>query len=168
MRAHVESVMEWLLATPVSRLMLDNGWAWPIAETIHFIGLLLMAGTVAAFDLRLLGLARGIAPAALHRLLRWGIAGFALSVVTGLMFISGAPDQYFFNRAFYFKSVCLLAMGINALVFYLTAFSRVQAMGPDDEADAKLKLIAALSLLFMTGVMLGGRMLTFFRPTAWF
>jgi hypothetical protein len=164
----MRNLIEWILSTPASALMIDYRWSWPIAESIHFIGLMLMAGTVAVFDLRLLGVGRGIRPITLHRLLRFGIAGFSLSVVTGVLFISGAPDQYFFNRAFWFKSACLIGMGINVAVFYTRGFGRVREMGPDDDASMDLKLMAALSLLFLTGVMLGGRMLTFFRPPAYF
>jgi len=160
--------MNWIVSTPVSALMLDYRWSWPIAESIHFIGLLLMTGTVGAFDLRLLGFGRGIPPAALHRLLRFGLFGFGLSVVTGVMFISGAPDQYFYNRAFYFKSVCLVLMGLNVALFYSRGFDRVKAMGPGDDAAPDLKWMAGFSLLMLVGVMLGGRMLTFFRPPAYF
>lgn len=160
--------MEWIVSTPASALMIDYAWSWPIAETLHFIGLMLMTGTVGAFDLRLLGVAKGIPPRALHRLLRFGIAGFAVSVATGLLFISGAPDQYFYNKAFWFKSVCLAAIGVNVAVFYTRGFARVETMGPGDDAAPDVKAMAALSLLLLTGVMLGGRMLTFFRPPAYF
>jgi len=125
---------------------------------------MLMVGTVAAFDLRLLGIAKGIPPVALHRLIRWGLAGFALSIITGILFISGAPDQYFYNKAFYLKSVCLALAGINVLLFYTLGFKHVRTMGPGDNALPAIKCIAAASLLLLTGVMLGGRMLTFFRP----
>ena len=160
--------MIWLLSTDASHMMLNLTWSWPIAETIHFIGLVLMAGTVGAFDLRILGVAKRIPPAALHRLLRWGIAGFALSVITGALFISGAPDQYFYNNAFYFKSACLAAMGVNVALFYSLAFRRVRALGPGDDAFPAAKIMASFSLIFLIGVMLGGRMLTFFRPPAFF
>lgn len=160
----MQALMDWLTSTPASHLMLDTAWAWPIAETIHFIGLTLMAGTVGVLDLRLLGVAKGIPPAALHKLLRWGISGFALSVITGFMFISGTPDQYFYNYAFYFKAACLTAMGINVALFYGTGFARVRAMGPGDDAPVHVKWMAGASLVLLAGVMLGGRMLTFFRP----
>jgi formate-dependent nitrite reductase membrane component NrfD len=160
----MQAFMDWILSTPPSYMMNNVRWAWPIAETIHFIGLIVMAGTVAAFDLRLLGVAKGIPPAALHRLIRWGLTGFALSVVTGLLFISGAPDQYFYNNAFYFKSICLGLMGVNVTLFYSLGFKRILAMGPGDDAFPAAKVMAAASLALLVGVMLGGRMLTFFRP----
>ena len=160
------ALMEWLRSTPVAALMLDYRWSWPIAESLHFIGLTLMAGAVGTFDLRLLGLGRGIAPVTLHRLLGWGIAGFAICAVTGLMFISGTPDQYFYNRAFYFKSACLLLLGINATAFYVSGYGIARTLGPQDSAPARLRIMAMLSLILLAGVMLGGRMLTFFRPAA--
>ena len=160
----MRSFMDWILSTPMSYMMQNVTWAWPIAETIHFIGLILMAGTVAAFDLRLLGVAKGIPPTELHRLLRWGIAGFTLSVATGLLFISGAPDQYFYNNAFYFKSISLGLMGINVALFYSLSFEKVRAMAAGDDAPPAAKFMAATSLVLLTFVMLGGRMLTFFRP----
>jgi hypothetical protein len=164
----MQAFMDWILSTSASRLMLDSAWAWPIAESLHFMGLIFMTGTVGAFDLRLLGVARGIPPLALHRLLRFGIAGFGVSVITGLLFISGAPDQYFYNYAFYFKSACLFLMGLNVILFYSYGYQRVRELGPEDVPPPAVRAIAAVSLLLLTGVMLGGRMLTFFRPPAFY
>ena len=35
-------------------------WEWPIAESLHFIGLSMLIGTVGVFDLRLMGLGKQI------------------------------------------------------------------------------------------------------------
>lgn len=160
----MQALMDWIVSTPANHLMIDYRWSWPIAETLHFIGLIMMAGTVGAFDLRLLGFARAIPPATLHRMLRYGMAGFGISLVTGILFISGTPDQYFYNYAFYFKMASLTAMGVNVALFYTREFEFVLAMGPDDEARPAAKRMAVASLALLAAVMLGGRMLTFFRP----
>jgi hypothetical protein len=80
------------------------------------------------------------------------------------MFISGMPDQYFYNDAFKLKVVFLFLMGANAALFYWREFPRVRELGPHDDAPASTKWVAAASLLFLVAVMLCGRMLTFFRP----
>jgi len=160
----MDALITWLYNSPPSHLMNDFRWAWPIAETIHFIGLTLMAGTVGAFDLRLLGLIKGIRPVELHRLLRFGIFGFALSVITGLLFISGAPDQYFYNGAFHFKAISLGLMGLNVTLFYTREFAGVRLLGPGDDASHPARIMAAASLFLLVAIMLFGRMLTFFRP----
>ena len=160
----MRSVIDWILSTDLSWLALNVDWAWPVSEALHFIGLVLLAGTVGLFDLRVLGLAKGIAPAALHKLLRFGLAGFVLSACTGALFIAGAPDQYFFNAAFHLKVIGLVLMGANAAVFYATPYRRVRALGPADDAPPAAKACAAISLTLLVVVMCCGRMLTFFRP----
>jgi hypothetical protein len=160
----VDAFIDWIVSTRLSWFVTQYGWVWPISETLHFCGLTLLAGTVGLFDLRVLGLAKGIAPSTLHATLPWGLAGFGVSVVTGVMFISGAPDQYFYNDAFKFKVVFLILMGLNAAFFYWRELDRVRALGPYDDAPRSTKVVAAASLVILISVMCFGRMLTFFRP----
>src|SRR5690606_18446455 len=94
---------QWIAGTRLSAFVHDYGWVWPLAESLHFCGITVLVGTVGVFDLRLLGMGKGFEPAALHRLLRFGIAGFAVAAATGVLFIAGTPDQYFFNAAFKVK-----------------------------------------------------------------
>ena len=51
------------------------------------------------FDLRMLGFVRGVSLPALHRLVPFGVLGFALSVASGFMFVVTTPDQYLYNPA---------------------------------------------------------------------
>ena len=141
----MDALIEWILTTPPSRFVNGYRWAWPITESIHFMGLVLMVGTVSMFDLRVLGVGKGISPSAIHRLVPFGLIGFGISVCTGILFISGAPDQYF---AF----------------FYTVPFRSLRSVGAFEDPPLAAKSAAALSLLFMIGVMCAGRMLTFFRP----
>ena len=69
-------------------------WGWPIAEVIHFFGLCLLFATVGMFDLRMMGLARGVSMKELHRLVPVGVAGYLLCAATGFCFIVSAPGQY--------------------------------------------------------------------------
>ena len=160
----MDAFIDWIVSTPLSYFVTEYRWVWPISESIHFCGLTLLAGTVGLFDLRVLGFAKGVTPSALHATLPWGLAGFGASVVTGIMFISGAPDQYFYNNAFKLKVVFLVLMGANAAFFYWREFAGIRALGPYDDAPRRTKLVAAASLFFLVAVMLCGRMITFFRP----
>jgi hypothetical protein len=49
-----------------------TAWAWPLAESVHFIGLCLLVGAIFLFDLRLLGMGRRIPIGALHQLVPGG------------------------------------------------------------------------------------------------
>jgi hypothetical protein len=160
----LREIIAWLTSTPINMLVMDYRWTWPISESLHFCGLALMVGTVGTFDLRLLGLGKGISPAALHYSIRFGLAGFVVSAVTGALFIFGQPDQYFYNNAFKVKVVCLLLLGLNVLAFYALEARQVLALGPGDDAPRRAKAFAAISLALLVSIMCAGRMLTFYRP----
>ena len=162
------SFQMWLVSAfasvkPIGRLM-HTAWGWPMAESLHFIGLSLLIGTVGLFDLRLLGLARRIPIAAMHRLIPWGLVGFGINAVSGVSFLLAEPDQYVYNPSFHFKLLFITAAGVNALTFYLTSYRRVAADGAPDDAPLAAKVSAAVSLSLWIGVIVAGRLLTFYRP----
>jgi hypothetical protein len=53
----VPQFMEWLGTSPVANAMNGPEWAFPVVESLHFIGFAFLIGTIAIVDLRLLGLA---------------------------------------------------------------------------------------------------------------
>jgi hypothetical protein len=140
-------------------------WLWPLMQSLHYLGASLLIGTVGLFDLRALGLAKGISPAALHRLVPWGVAGYLSNLLLGTVFFFGHPDQYFYNNAFRFKILLMAMAGINILAFYGTdAFAQLKTLAPDASAPARIKIIAGTSLCAWVGVLMCGRLITFFRP----
>lgn len=147
-------------ATGIHGLM-HSSWGWPVMESLHFIGLSLLLGSVGLFDLRLLGVAPGLPVAALHRLIPYGIAGFALNALTGLMFVTSVPDQYIYNPAFQSKLLFMGLAGINLLLFYRLAWQPLAASG---KVETLARIGAAVSLLSWIGVIVCGRLITFFRP----
>jgi hypothetical protein len=151
----------WLHAFVVAH----EPWVWPLCETLHYLGLSLLLGTVGLFDLRVLGIAKGVSPRALHRLVPWGVAGYGLNVLTGIVFFSGHPDQYFYNNAFRFKALFMAVAGANILVFYFTSIVEdMKSMAPGAKAALLVKLVGGISLSMWIGVLICGRLLTFFRP----
>lgn len=154
----------WVRGTGLSRFVLDHFWGWPIAESLHFLGLSLLIGTVGLFDLRLLGMTKSIAPAALHRLIPWGIGGYVLNLCTGIYFFFGYPEQYAYNRAFHFKLAFMAVAGLNLLFFYGMAFRGVKTVGPGADTAWQAKVMAGISLAMWLGIIIAGRLITFFRP----
>jgi hypothetical protein len=149
--------------SPVADMM-HTAWAWPIAESVHFLGLCLLIGCIGTFDLRLLGVARRVPIAAMHRLIPFGILGFVINISSGLLFLLTEPDQYIYNPSFHLKLLFMTIGGLNAGTFYLTCYR--QAFGPTAALDAprRAKVIAAISLGAWVAVIVCGRMLTFYRP----
>lgn len=136
---------------------------WPIAETLHFIGLCLLIGAVGTFDLRLLGVAKRAPVAALERLIPWGVCGFVLCLGTGVLFVAGnafAPGEYLRNISFLWKMLFILFAGLNLLLFYVTGTAaKVRALSPEDDTPLLGKLIGGVSLLLWIGVIVFGRLL---------
>ncbi len=134
-------------------------WMWPTCETLHFIGLSLLVGTVLLVDLRMLGVMKNVSFTTLHRLLPWGILGFGVNVMTGMAFFVAAPDQYTTNGAFQWKILFVMIAGANAL--YFTAFDEAWTLGPGDDAPGTAKFAAVSAIVLWVGVMYCGSMLPF-------
>lgn len=149
----------WMTAASVQEFVTANPWAWPAAETLHFIGLSLLFGVLFVVNLRLLGALRAVAFASLHRLLPWGMLGFGVNLVTGIMFFIASPEQYVTNTPFYWKVGCLMVAGADLL--YLTVFDGIWALEPGDDAALLDKAIAASAIGAWVGVIYWGRMLPF-------
>jgi len=139
-------------------------WVWPILEDLHFIGLILIIGTIGTLNIRILGMMKGLSLAPLQRFIPWGIAGFYINIITGLLFFIGMPNFYTNNPDFQIKMVVMVIAGANLVVFYSTsAFRPLALLGPGDDAPASAKVIALSSLLLWIGLIVLGRYMPFFE-----
>lgn len=144
--------------------MMTSRWGWPITEIFHFTGLCLLFGAVGFFDLRMLGVARGVSLRDLHKLIPFGLAGFALSITTGFLFVVTTPDQYIYNPALQTKLALMALAGVNMVLFYVTTARAVKATRADGVPPMRARVFAAISLASWLGVMTCGRVITAFRP----
>jgi hypothetical protein len=152
-----------LKATTVAAFMRTD-WGWPTVESIHFIGLTLLFGTIAVWDLRLLGFLKRVSIAEVHRLVPFAVLGFVINATSGSMFLMTEPNQYLYNPAFQFKLLLVAIAGLNVLVFYAIVFRRLRALAPGGAVPGIVKLFGATSLICWIGVIVCGRLITFYRP----
>jgi hypothetical protein len=157
----VDAFVVWLKSTPLSIAITSHVWVWPLAETLHFIGLALVLGVAGFFDLRLMGFMKRVPLGAARDLLRFAVAGFLINLATGLVFLIGQPEQYAHNRAWWFKVGFLALAGLNALLFETIVGPRTAELGADADTPPSAKLVGALSLFSWLGVLYWGRMLPF-------
>jgi len=149
----------WLQSGVIADFVTQYPWVWPAAEALHFLGLCLVLGVLLAVNLRILGAMKALSFASLHRLLPWGMLGFALNLITGMLFFIAAATQYTENIAFLWKVIFLGLAGAHFL--YLTVFSRTWALNVGTEAAPLDKLVAAGGIGAWVGVIYWGRMLPF-------
>ena len=132
---------------------------WTTSETLHFMGLCLLFGTVLVLNLRMLGMMKSIAFADMYGLLPMGIVGFVINLITGMLFFIAIPEQYIANISFQWKMILLLPAAVSLL--YLTTADDLWALGAGDDAPVLAKVIAAGSILVWIGVLYFGRMLPY-------
>ena len=150
-----------LKATSLSEAVRFYPWVWPICEMLHFVGLSLLIGVVGLLDLRLIGFMKRVPVVTLRALLPYGLAGFAINLVTGLIFFIGAPDQYVSNVAFYYKLGFLALAGANALFFETTQGHRLTEIDANGITPTAFRIAGAVSILSWFMVLYWGRMLPF-------
>jgi uncharacterized membrane protein len=164
----VGSVIHVFEPTPdgFTQLMVANKWWWAGMMVMHFVGLSLIIGVVGAINLRIMGFARELPLAPLHRLLPLAMVGLGVNVVTGMLAFIGMPAYYTADIAFWFKLAALMLLGLNAAIFYLTGiFDRVDRLAPGEDAGLSAKLVAASALVLWFTVIVSGRYIQHFEDS---
>jgi len=135
-------------------------WVWPALETLHFLGLILIVAAIGGLNLRLLGFVKDLPVAPLHRLLPWGIAGFVINIITGILFFIGMPFFYAWNPLFHLKMATIVVAGATLVAFNCSsAFRSLSKLGPGEDPPATAKFIAASSLFLWFVIIILGRYL---------
>ncbi len=153
---------DWLEATALSQAMRASLWMYPIVEIVHILGFVLLVGSVAMFDLRVLGMSRGLPVQRLGRhLLRWAMFSLVLIVPAGLMMFSAHPQDFIGNRIFLLKMLLIIAAAINAAMFHMGPYRSVDQWDTLVGAPSSARLHAALSLVIWIAVISCGRLLAY-------
>lgn len=149
-----------LEATYFAQAIRDSLWIYPLANVLHVVAIAILLGAIAVFDLRLLGLARGIPVAALAALApRLARIGVAVALPTGFILFAAEAPAYLRNPVFLLKLAAIAAALINLTLFHAGSFRAVAAWG--DEIPVAARLAAAISLAAWTLAVVCGRFLAY-------
>jgi hypothetical protein len=149
-----------LAASPLAQALRGSSALHAAVASVHLVGVALLVGTVAALDLRLLGLSRKLPVRRLAaHLLPWSAASFLLIVPTGLLMFLARAEELIGSPLFALKMLLLAAAGINAAVFHAAVFRGASAWDVDAPPPWQARAAAALSLAIWVGVIVCGRML---------
>ena len=152
----------WLETTGLAAAMREWLWLYPIIEILHIIGLAVLVGAAALFDVRLLGVSRSIRVTALAaHLLFWARRSLIIIVPTGLMMFTAHATEMASNPAFQVKLGLLVAAIVNAVAFHAGVFHSVAAWDLEAPAPRAAKVSAILSLCLWAGVIACGRLLAY-------
>src|ERR1700675_4275917 len=117
-------ICQWLQNTAGSTAIRESIWFFPLLDAAHVWSLGLFLGSIAVFDLRLLGVGLRGEPVAevARRLLPWTWAGYSLMAVSGGLVFWSEPIKCYQSSAFRIKMAAMFLAGINALVFHRTTY----------------------------------------------
>ncbi|WP_053150641.1 DUF6644 family protein [Pseudomonas sp. Pf153] len=154
--------MDQLGDSSLALAMRSELWLYPLVEVVHIIGFSVLVGAVVMFDLRILGLSKGIAVTALARhLLTWALAALLLIVPAGLMMFSAHPHDFAGNDVFVLKLCLIATVGLNALVFHVGTYRGVQQWNIGHKAPGLARIQALLSMALWFAVICCGRLLAY-------
>lgn len=157
----MDALMAWMVSTPINNLVIGYAWSWPTLESLHFLALCTLMGSLLIMDLRLIGFHRVIPLKAVHSLMPLALVSFAINLITGLGFLFGDPYTYTANYAFWVKMSLILLAGINFLVYFTKVEPVIVKLGPMDPTPGMAKVVGVLSLVFWFGVLSYGRLLPY-------
>ncbi|MGP0070778.1 MAG: DUF6644 family protein [Bryobacteraceae bacterium] len=156
------SICQWVDSTRLNAMLRQSNWAFPAFDTIHTLGIVLVAGTIMLVDLRLLGLGLRSIPMTqlVARIVPATLWGFGLMILSGgLLFASEAVKMYH-SPAFRIKLVLLALAGLNALIFHRTVY-RDAAHWEPSVAPVRARLAGLLSLVFWIAIIAAGRAIAY-------
>jgi purine-cytosine permease-like protein len=131
-----------------------QSWLFPVIQSVHIIGLTMLVGTICLVDLRLLGAGvRGQAVGNLASTLApWTSIGLMTVLVTGPLLFGADLTRYVNNPAF------VLKMGLLGIALAAHFTLHRSAVGDKPPVNpTKQKLVAVLSLILWSSVVLAGR-----------
>jgi hypothetical protein len=151
-----------LEGSALAEAMRHSLWLYPIVEIFHIAGIALLVGTVAAFDLRLLGFAPFVSVRALERtLLPWAWIALIAIVPSGLAMFAAHATELADNPAFRLKLILLVAAGVNAFILHRGALRSAESWDQYQPAPRAAKVTAALSLGIWLSVISCGRLIAY-------
>lgn len=140
----------------------ESTWLYATVETLHVLGFVLLAGSIAIVDLRLLGFGRNLSIRALTRLvLPWTLGSLLIVIPTGLMLFTADAAELIGNRTFLIKLLLLSFVATNALIYHAGPHQTVGAWDQNTTAPVAARLAAALSLVLWVAIVTAGRLIAY-------
>jgi len=150
-------------ALPVSLMLGESLNLFSALDVIHIVGVLLLAGSIAVVDLRLLGIVfADIGLEVLQRqVLPLTIAGALLVFPTGIGLFLPQAGKIWLNPLLQAKLVLLLLAAAN-IAYWHYNFSRHAEWSSSATLPWQARFAGASSLILWAGTIIAGRLIAFY------
>ena len=134
-----------------------SSWLFPVIESVHLLGLVVIGGSVLVVDMRLFGLGlRGQPVAQLAKdAQRWLVGSLVVMLASGALLFTSEAIKCYYHAAFWVKMTSLFL----AILFTFTVRRRVA--GAEASTPLRRRLVALASVALWSAVGIGGRWIGF-------
>lgn len=148
---------------PVSQIIGESLNLFTALDVIHVLGVLLLAGSIAVVDLRLLGLAfsRVGLDTLQKQVLPITIAGALLAIPSGLGLFLPQAGRIWVNPLLQAKLLLLILAALN-IAYWHYNLSRQAQWSSAAVLPWQARFAGASSLLLWTGTLIAGRLIAFY------
>ncbi len=137
-----------------------SAYAYPLANLVHLLGLLLLVGGIGVLDLRLAGLFRALPVAPLSRALTpLAVTGLILMLPSGFTLFAADAKALAGSGLFRWKLVLIGLAVANAVAFQWTWGRRLDRWDGAVPPSAQAMAIASLALWLAVGAL--GRLIAY-------
>ncbi len=161
--SNVPSLIWAIYESPVALYIRESETIFPVLQTFHVLGLMLMLGTILVVDLRILGVSlTSRSPLEVGRdLLPYTWAGFVVVLISGLLLLTAQVGRIYENDFLRAKLALLILAGINVIVFHLGSYRSIAQWGVS-VTPGSARIAAATSLTLWSAVIIAGRYIAYY------
>jgi hypothetical protein len=159
----LKSLFDQIQALPFADAIRTSAYGFPTVETVHVAALVMVIGSIAMVDLRLMDVAGKEKPARqiIREVLPWTWGAFIVAAITGSALFASNANQYWVNKPFRIKMILMLVAGVNMIFFHLVLHKHVEGMEDKAPTPTSVRTAGALSIALWAGIVFAGRWIGF-------
>ena len=163
---HLYQWCQWLEGTRIGADVRNSDWLFPVIESVHMLGIVLLVGATGLFDLRLLGrgpLRQQSVSKIARQVMPWVWGSFSVMFITGVLMFTSEATRCYQSWCFRGKMILLILAGLNAFIFQFGAYRYVANW--DDAAlqpPRPARFAAGTSLVLWVLIVFAGRGIAYY------
>ena len=150
-------MLEYLANSPFA-MWVDESWGWPLALTVHALGMATVVGFMAIIGLRLLGAFPNMPYSSLGRLIPFIWVAVLFQALSGFTLWVTKPAQYLGDVMFDTKFTLVIVACIAMIYFHVTFRREVASWDAAGAVTSRGIRVTAVAFLLWAAVTIGGRL----------
>jgi hypothetical protein len=157
------ALFEWLYALPLSTYVRESLYLYPALDVTHVVGVILLLGSIAVVDLRLLGKVFPEVPIGRlsHSILPLTFVGAALAFTSGILLFLSEAETIWSNPMLVAKFALLVLAAINIGTWHLPFARHRPQWDTLAVPPLRARIAGGTSLALWASILVCGRLIAF-------